>query len=75
MGQSIGTARMETDGTIVLDLRAEGPGGIVGHGRLRYAPDHARYAEVLAHLGGLSPGETKSVAPWPEPDGAGSEGV
>ena len=58
---------MEPDGTIVLDLRAEGPGGIVGHGRLRYPKGHARYAEVLAHLGGLVPGETKAVRPWPDP--------
>jgi hypothetical protein len=60
----IGTATMRADGTIVLDLRAEGPGGAVGQGRLTYPPDHPQYAAVLRHLGGLRPGETKPVPPW-----------
>ncbi|MBZ5516641.1 MAG: WG repeat-containing protein [Acidobacteriia bacterium] len=63
---SIGSASMEADGTIVLRLRAEGPGGMVGDGLLRYPPDHPRYQEVLRHLGGLRKGETKPVPPWPE---------
>ena len=63
---SIGTATMLADGTIVLYLIARGPGGIVGHGQLTYPPDHPQYAEVLRHLGGLRPGETRSVPPWPD---------
>jgi hypothetical protein len=63
---SIGSATMEENGTIVLQLRAEGPDGKVGDGLLRYAPTHPKYAEVLRHLGGLEKGETKPVPPWPE---------
>lgn len=63
---SIGVAWMEPDGTIRMNLRAEGPGGIVGHGRLEYAPGDKDYAKILAHLGGLKPGQFKSVPPWPK---------
>ncbi|MBZ5542648.1 MAG: WG repeat-containing protein [Acidobacteriia bacterium] len=63
---SIGSATMEADGTIVLQLRAEGPNGQIGNGLLRYPPTHPRYQEVLRHLGGLKKGEVKAVRPWPE---------
>jgi len=63
---SIGSATMEADGTLVLTLRAEGPGGIVGDSQFRYPKDHPQYGEVLRHLGGLKPGESKPVPPWPE---------
>lgn len=62
---SIGTATMDPDGTIVLMLRATAP-GIVGDARITYPPSHAEYRNVLAHLGGLKPGESKSVPPWPD---------
>ena len=63
---SIGVAWMEPDGTIKMNLRAEGPGGIVGHGRAEYAPTDKDYAKILAHLGGLKSGEIKSIPPWPK---------
>jgi hypothetical protein len=62
---SIGQATMAQDGTIVLDLRAEGPGGALGDARILYPPDHKDYQMILRHLGGLKPGETKSVPPFP----------
>ena len=65
---------MEKDGTIVLMLRAEGPGGIRGDGLVRYAPTDPKYQEVLKHLGGLKPGEEKPVPPWPD-TGAPSRGA
>jgi hypothetical protein len=61
---SIGMATMQPDGTIILDLRAEGPGGMIGDARLVYPPSHKDYASVLAHLGGMKPGEQKHVPPW-----------
>jgi hypothetical protein len=64
--QSIGVAKMLADGTIVMSLRAEGPGGIVGEGQMRYPKSHPNYAEVLQHLGGMKPGEEKPVPPWPD---------
>jgi hypothetical protein len=64
-GNSIGVATMEPDGTIVLQLRAEGGAGEVGDALLRYPRGHKEYEEVLTHLGGLHPGESKPVPPWP----------
>ncbi len=63
---SIGVATMGPDGTIELRLRATGPGGMVGEGFLTYSPSDPQYAGVLRHLGGLKPGESKSVPPWPD---------
>ena len=59
-GKYVGTAKMERDGTIILDLRAQGGGMAL----LRYAPDHEQYHEILNHIGGLKPGEEKPVRPW-----------
>jgi hypothetical protein len=55
---------MLADGTIVMDLRATGPG--IGDTRVQYPPTSPHYAEVLHHLGGMRPGETKLVPPWPD---------
>jgi hypothetical protein len=65
VSDSIGSATMEKDGTIVLMLRATGPGPAVGDALLRYPPDHPKYREILSHLGGLKPGESKPVPPFP----------
>ena len=61
--QSIGTATMREDRTIVLDLIARGP-GLLGDGRLTYSPSDPNYEAILRHLGGLRPGEVKQVQPW-----------
>ena len=61
---SIGMATMDADGTIVLYLRATAP-GVVGDGLVRYRPGDKDYDAVLKHLGGLRPGESKPVPPWP----------
>ena len=63
---SIGVARMEADGTIVLQLRAEGAGGSIGDALMRYPVGHPQYREILQHLGGLEKGQSKPVAPWPQ---------
>jgi hypothetical protein len=65
-GEPIGSATMRDDGTIELVLRAEGPGGLVGDALLVYPVGHRQYREILEHLGGLAPGETKPVPPWPD---------
>ena len=62
--ESIGSATMKADGTIVLMLRATG-GGAVGDAMVSYPKTHAEYAKILEHLGGLKPGETKPVPPFP----------
>jgi hypothetical protein len=63
---SIGSAWMEADGTIVLQLRAEGPGPTIGDALFRYPKIHPQYDSVLRHLGGLKAGEKNPVPPWPE---------
>ena len=65
MPESIGTATMEADGTIVMQLRAVGP-GMVGDAQIKYPKSHPEYAGVLKHLGGMTPGQTKPVPPWPD---------
>jgi hypothetical protein len=63
----IGIATMAPDGTVTLRLRAESQSGTTtGEGQLIYRPGDAQYDEVLRHLGGLKPGESKSVPPWPD---------
>lgn len=62
--ESIGRATMGEDGTIILDLRAEGPDGQIGIGRLVYPTSHPQYNEILKHLGGLKPNENKPVSPF-----------
>ena len=63
---SIGSARMEQDGTIVLRLRAESSDEAIGDALLRFPPGHPKYEQLLKHLGGLEKGQNKSVPPWPE---------
>ena len=62
---SIGTATMDADGTIRLQLVAQG-GGAIGDALVIYRPGDPHYDEIKKHLGGLKPGETKPVPPWPE---------
>ena len=62
---NVGTATMAADGTIALHLRSLPPGPIA-EGLVSYAPSDPKYQETLKHLGGLKPGETKLVAPFPE---------
>lgn len=59
----IGTATMADDGTLSLHLRLTSDGKDVNDTLLYKASDHA-YDNVLRHLGGLSPGETKAFRPW-----------
>lgn len=63
--ESIGAATMTLDGTIVLQLRAT-DGATLGDGLIRYPPSHRDYEKVFKHLGGLKPGESKPVPPFPE---------
>lgn len=54
---------MQKDGTIILLLRAQ-DGPKLGDGRLVVRPDAKDYQDVLRHLGGLKPGQTKPCPPW-----------
>lgn len=63
--ESIGAATMLEDGTIEMQLRAEDGSGGIGEASFTYTKDDPRYPKILEHLGGLKPGESKSVPPWP----------
>ena len=64
--ESIGVATMDANGAITLRLRAEGPDGLVGESLFVYPPSHEDYQYVLDHLGGLEPGQSKPVPPFPD---------
>jgi hypothetical protein len=64
--ESIGVASQETDGTIILTLRATGEGGIVGGAQFRYPPTHPQYAMIKAHVGPIPPGKSVNVRPFPQ---------
>ena len=65
--ESIGTAHMNADGTIVLSLRAESPNGKdVGETQFEYKATDPYYSKILEHIGGIQKGETKLVPPWPD---------
>ena len=68
MIDSIGSATMQDDGTIVMNLRVDEPDGMIGDGQVQCKPTDPEYADVLQHLGGLKPGESKPVPPWPSQD-------
>jgi hypothetical protein len=61
----IGTASMSDDGTVTLHLTRSGDGQYA-NSELRYTTDDPKYGDVLKHIGGLKPGETKPVRPWPD---------
>lgn len=61
--ESIGVAWMMQDGAVTLRLHTLAPGP-VGESPLRYRPGDPHYDEIKHHLGGIAPGEIKSVPPW-----------
>jgi len=61
----IGDATMAEDGTITLNMRRTADGMNVS-GTIKYSPRDPHYQEVLDHIGGLKPGETKLVPAWPD---------
>jgi hypothetical protein len=61
--ESIGIAKMSEDGIIFMHLRS--PGSIM-ESDLRYEPGMPEYESIKEHLGGMAPGEWKSVRPWCE---------
>lgn len=63
--KSIGTVTMRHDRSLELMLRAESPDMLVlGDAAIVYSPRSPGYDEVVAHVGGLVPGETKTVPPF-----------
>lgn len=63
----IGDAKMNADGALHVWLRAEMPAG-GGHGDsvMTISPGDKDYQKWLDHLGGMKPGDSKLVPPWPD---------
>jgi hypothetical protein len=58
-----GTATMQDDGSLTLHLRLTRDGKEIND-TLTYKTTDRGYDNVLRHLGGLSPGDTKPFSPW-----------
>ena len=58
-----GTATMHVDGSLTLRLRLTSEGKKISD-TLNYKTSDRGYDNVLRHLGGLRPGDTKSFRPW-----------
>jgi hypothetical protein len=61
----VGTAEMLDDGTLALHLRLNSDGTAVND-TLTYKVSDRAYDDILRHLGGLRPGESKQFRPWKE---------
>jgi hypothetical protein len=61
----IGEARMEDNGDIIITFHKTGD-GIHTSAQFRCKPGTERYENVIKHVGGLKPGESKLVPPWPD---------
>lgn len=58
-----GTAVMQDDGTLTLHLRLTRDGKAVSDTVIYKVSDRG-YDNVLRHLGGMSPGDTRQFTPW-----------
>lgn len=65
MPSTIGSAKMLPDRSIHLQLRADTTDGAIGDALFVIRPGDKDYESTLAHLGGLEPGQSKLVRPWP----------
>ena len=63
----IGDATMAADGTITINLRRTADGMNVS-GVVKYPVNDPHYRDVLDHIGGMKPGETKLVPAWDQTD-------
>jgi hypothetical protein len=61
---SIGTAFLEEDGTLRLDLRRNFETNLNFHKVLRIHPDNPRYRQYVEHIGGICFDEPKEIPAW-----------
>jgi hypothetical protein len=62
--EAIGTASLDEDGTLKLDLCRNFETRSNFHRILRISPDNPRYEEYIARIGGINPGERKPIPRW-----------
>ena len=63
--KSIGVATMLVDGTILVGVRTS-DSDTRAQAILMVEPGDTNYQPIIDHVGGLKPGETKSIPPWPD---------
>ena len=63
---SVGVATMLQNGTILVGVRGPDPDSAL-QGVLKIEPGDSPYQQIIEHVGGLKPGETKPIPPWPDP--------
>ena len=63
--KTMGIATMREDRTIIMRVRTLPPAPPI-MAEFDFAPGEAMYDRLLAHVGGLMPGETKLIPPWPD---------
>jgi hypothetical protein len=62
--KSIGVATMLPNGVILVGVG--GPDGLRARAVLMVEPGDTNYQAIIDHVGGLKPGETKPIPPWPD---------
>lgn len=63
--KSIGVATMLQNGTILIGVGG-GPDAQRARAVLMVEPGDSTYQSIIDHVGGLKPGETKIIPPWPD---------
>jgi hypothetical protein len=66
-GDDIGSITMQPDRSLQMWLTSVDCKGNIAEGGLRVLPVDSNYHDILDHVGGMVPGETKRVTAWPTP--------
>src|SRR5579864_4200509 len=69
---AIGVATMLQNGAILVGVRGPDAESSL-QGILMVEPGDSTYQQLIDHVGGLKPGETKPIPPWPDPPPAKEE--
>lgn len=65
IGDPIGTVTMHSDGSLLMNLLSVGCTDLIAEAQLKVTTDQMNYKDILDHVGGLKPSETKTVLAWP----------
>ncbi len=63
---ALGTATLQEDGTLRLDLQRNFETRTNFHKVLLIRRDNPRYQQYLDHIGGIELGERKQIPSWPQ---------